>query len=96
MKKKMPAKWHAVSIVLEGNSCAAAAMCRNKKFLSAQLPMLPLRDCDRSASCPCKYKHFDDRRSGLRRGDDVHRGMRSDFIESNRRSKRGRRAVDSR
>ena len=94
--KKMSSRWHAVSIVMQGTSCAAAALCRNKRFLSAQIPMLPLKDCDRSAGCPCKYKHFEDRRSDLRRSDDVHRGVRSEFIESNRRSARDRRKVDSR
>jgi hypothetical protein len=94
--KKMSSKWHAVSIVLQGTSCAAAALCRNKRFLAAQLPALPLRDCDKTAGCPCKYKHYEDRRAALRRTDDVHRDLRSDFLERNRRSARGRRMVDSR
>jgi hypothetical protein len=55
-----------------------------------------MRDCDRAASCPCKYKHYEDRRSALRRTDDVHRDLRSEFLERNRRAARGRRAVDSR
>lgn len=94
--KKMSSKWHAITLQLEETSCAAAAQCRNKRFLSAQAPMLPMRECDRSASCPCKFKHLDDRRTGRRRSDDVHRGLRSEFIECNRRAARGRRTVDSR
>ena len=94
--KKMSSKWHAVSLVLQGNSCAAATLCRNKRFLATQLPALPLRDCDRSNGCPCKYKHYDDRRAAVRRTDDVHRDLRSEFLELNRRAKRGRRTVDSR
>ena len=94
--KKMSSKWHAVSIVLQGTSCAAATLCRNQRFLSSQLPSLPLRDCDKAASCPCKYKHYEDRRTGLRRSDDTHRDLRSEFRESNRRATRGRRTVDSR
>ena len=94
--KKMSSKWHAVSIVLQGTSCAAATLCRNKRFLAAQLPALPLRDCDKAAGCPCKYKHYEDRRAALRRTDDVHRDLRSEFLERNRRSARGRRTVDSR
>lgn len=94
--KKMSSKWHAVSIVLQGTSCAAATLCRNKRFLSNQLPALPMRDCDRSGSCPCKYKHYEDRRAGVRRTDDVHRDLRSEYLVQNRRSARGRRTVDSR
>jgi len=94
--KKMSSKWHAVSIVLQGTSCAAATLCRNKRFLSSQLPSLPLRDCDKSATCPCKYKHYEDRRAGVRRTDDVHLDLRSQFLERNRRATRGRRTVDSR
>jgi hypothetical protein len=94
--KKMSSKWHAVTIVMSEASCAAAARCRNKRFLSSQVPLLPLRDCDRAATCPCKFKHHDDRRTGVRRTDDVHPDLRSQYIESNRRAKRGRRTVDSR
>jgi len=93
----MSSKWHAVSVVLQPTSCAAATLCRSKKFLSTQLPALPMRDCDRAANCPCKYKHYDDRRSGRRRADDVHRGdLRSQFLEHNRRSPKTRRTADSR
>lgn len=94
--KKMSSKWHAVTIQLQTGSCSAATLCRTKRFLSAQLPALPLRDCDRAASCPCKYKHYDDRRAGARRTDDVHHDLRSQFLERNRRSPQARRAVDSR
>ena len=94
--KKMSSKWHAVTIVLQGTSCSAAALCRNQRFLSAQVPALPMRDCDRAANCPCKFKHHDDRRAGVRRTDDVRHDLRSEFIESNRRAVRGRRTVDSR
>lgn len=94
--KKMSSKWHAVSIVLQGTSCAAATLCRNQRFLSTQIPALPLRECDRAAGCPCKYKHYEDRRAALRRTDDVHRDLRSEFLEGNRRVIRGRRTVDGR
>jgi hypothetical protein len=29
--------------------------------------LLPLRDCDQSDSCACRYERFDDRRGGPRR-----------------------------
>jgi hypothetical protein len=94
--KKPSAKWHAISIVVQESSCATAALCRNKRFLSAQVPMLPMRDCDRAATCACKFKHYEDRRAGVRRSDDVHRGFSSEFLERNQRSLRGRRTADSR
>jgi hypothetical protein len=94
--KKPSSKWHAISIVVQESSCATAALCRNKRFLSAQVPMLPMRECDRAASCPCKFKHFEDRRAAVRRTDDVRHDLRSEFIVSNRRAVQGRRSVDSR
>jgi len=94
--KKPSSKWHAVTIVMQGTSCAAAAMCRNSRFLSSEVPPLPLRDCDRAGACPCKFKHYDDRRAGVRRSDDVHRDLRSEYLVQNRRATRGRRTIDSR
>jgi hypothetical protein len=94
--KKPSSKWHAITIVLQESSCAAATLCRSKRFLSTQIPSLPMRDCDRAANCPCKYKHHEDRRAGRRRTDDVHRDLRSEFLDRNRRATRGRRTVDSR
>ena len=94
--KKMSSKWHAVSIVMQETSCAAAALCRNKRFLSSQIPSLPLRDCDRAASCPCKFKHYDDRRCG--RAPDRRRAPRLEvgIPRAQPPVERGRRAVDSR
>jgi hypothetical protein len=94
--KKMSSKWHAVTVVPQGTSCAAATLCRHQRFLSAQVLALPLRACDRAANCPCKFKHHDDRRAAVRRTDDVRHDLRSEFIERNRRAARGRRTVDSR
>ncbi len=94
--KKPSSKWHAISIVLQKTSCAASTLCRNERFLSTKAPGLPLRDCDRAADCQCKFKHHEDRRGVVRRTDDVHRGIRSDFVERNRRSPRARRTMDGR
>ena len=94
--KKMSSKWHAVSIVLQGTSCAAATLCRNKRFLSAQIPALPLRDCDQRPAAPASTSTTKTAAAGVRRTDDVHRDLRSEFLERNRRSARGRRTVDSR
>jgi hypothetical protein len=94
--KKPSSKWHAITIVVQESSCASAAMCRSKRFLSAQVPMLPMRDCDRAATCPCKFKHYEDRRAAVRRTDGVYHDLRSQFLENNRRSSGGRRGVDNR
>jgi hypothetical protein len=94
--KKPSSKWHAISIVVQEVSCATATLCRNKRFLSAQVPALPMRDCDRAATCPCKFKHYEDRRAAVRRTEGVYRDLRSQFLEDNRRSSSGRRQVDSR
>lgn len=93
--RKPPAKWHAVTVVLQTSSCAAAALCRHKKFLSREAPRLPMSGCDQPDDCPCTFRHFDDRRAGVRRASDVGIGgpTRGPKGEQ-RRSSRGRRARD--
>jgi hypothetical protein len=59
--------WHAVSIVCSRESCAAATSCVEKRFLAGEAPRLPLTDCGHPQSCPCTYRHFDDRRVKPRR-----------------------------
>ncbi len=80
-------------VVLPTSGCAAAAMCRNTKYLSKDAPRLPLAGCSHPESCQCKYRHFEDRRSGVRRGNEV--GVSSaDRPKEERRKLRGRRARD--
>ena len=67
--RKPPLKWHAVTVVLQTSSCAAAAMCRATRFLSNEAPRLPLTGCDHPETCECKYRHYQDRRSGARRAE---------------------------
>ena len=84
-------RWHAVSIVVRSTACAAAQVCKGKRFLSAQAPRLPLPGCD-AAQCGCKYRHHEDRRDGPRRElETPAERLRSG---PNRRSSRGRRATD--
>jgi hypothetical protein len=96
--KKPSTKWHAVTVVLHTTSCAAATLCRNQRFLATGAPALPLPDCDHAATCPCTYKHHEDRRSGVRRTDDLRRETKAETetVERNRRTARGRRAIDHR
>lgn len=54
--------FHAVSIQICPQACAAAKQLRDKRFLSSQAPMLPLSDCN-VKDCKCKFVHHQDRRS---------------------------------
>ena len=62
-------RYHSVNVVSGSYMCAAAAALKDKKILSAEAPMLPLKECDNPGDCRCVYKHFDDRRQGTRRED---------------------------
>ena len=46
--------------------CDAVRESIGQRFLSNEVPMLPLEDCD-SADCRCTYELFDDRRTAVRR-----------------------------
>jgi hypothetical protein len=94
LMKKGPSKWHAVTVVLHATSCAAATLCRNARFLAQEAPMLPLPECPNRPGCRCVYRHFDDRRNGPRRTEDLKGGLKSDTPPKNRRALRGRRARD--
>jgi hypothetical protein len=83
-------------VVLHDSSCAAAALCRNTRFLSRDAPRLPMVGCPHPEQCPCTFRHFEDRRNGPRRTEDLGRGLSSDKPEVNRRKSRGRRARDNR
>src|SRR3984957_20988408 len=62
-----PSPWHAVSIVTTNASCHTARAMRSIRFLSHEAPRLPLPECGAGSSCPCGYKHHDDRRARPRR-----------------------------
>jgi len=53
-------KFRAVSIQTGPRACTAAKYLKDKKFLSAQAPELPLSRCDIS-DCKCKYVYHKDR-----------------------------------
>ena len=53
-----------------------------QRFLSTQLPALPLRDCDQRGRLPLQVQTLSKTAvPGLRRTDDVHRDLRSEFLE---------------
>ncbi len=74
-------------------ACAAAASLAGHRFLCAEAPLLPLRDCDRPDGCRCAYRHLADRREGKRRHESSFLSERRPGGEERRR-RSGRRADD--
>ena len=91
-KKGSPRRWHAVAIIATATSCAAARACKDKRYLSAEAPRLPLAGCD-AARCECRYGHFDDRRRGPRRAEEKGSATPKRVAVDNR-ARRGRRTTD--
>jgi hypothetical protein len=67
--KRSQQAWHSVSIIRGRQPCAAVVELNGCKWLSAQAPQLPIKDCD-AKQCECRYRHHADRRSGDRRETD--------------------------
>jgi len=93
MVKKAANPWHAVSIVCTSASCAAAKALKGLRYLSAEAPRLPLRDCTSAQECPCVYRKHLDRRARPRREVDSD-GLRRPSPKSERRQNRRRRSSD--
>jgi len=55
-------KYRGAEIIAAENACDAARSLATLRLLSADVPVLPLKTCDRPATCKCQYRHFDDRR----------------------------------
>jgi len=93
-KREPRNRWHAVAIVPGATRCQAAEAAKGRRFLSAEAPTLPLRECD-TAACTCKYRHYDDRRGTPRRSEEARGGgLRSRTGDGDRRANRGRRELD--
>src|SRR5688572_23326061 len=60
-------KYRAAEVIAAASACDAARSLVNVRLLSAEVPLLPLKTCDRPATCKCIYRHFDDRRRKLPR-----------------------------
>lgn len=86
-------KYHCVKVIAGANACEAALLLGNLRLLSAEAPFLPLKTCDHPADCGCTYRHFDDRRQGLRRESD-HARVALARQRTERRTGRGRREID--
>jgi hypothetical protein len=61
--KSAGADYRAASLHVEKTSCAAAKGLAGKRFLGAETPAIPLKECDRIGDCPCKFRKHIDRRS---------------------------------
>ncbi|QLE84387.1 hypothetical protein FLM48_04360 [Shewanella sp. Scap07] len=89
--------YHSVAIESEQQCCDAAQKIKKQRFLSAEAPAIPLKECDK-LDCHCHYQHFEDRRQpdSDRRSDyGVTQDLYGAFGEQNRRiHKKGRRNTD--
>ena len=90
----IPKKWHAISVDAKAVSCVAAQDLRRKRFLSNEAPALPLEGCTKRATCPCTYRHHDDRRSKSRRESEAGISSNASKHGTERRTSRGRRSDD--
>ena len=79
----------------QDDCCDAVRASIGQRFLSNEVPMLPLEACD-SADCRCTYELFEDRRTAVRRVSDFLSWPRSRLRLDNRRNAqtRGRRRGD--
>ena len=79
-------KYRGVQVTANtGACCEAAKAIAGRRFLSNDIPMLPLTDCD-SNNCQCTYKLYDDRRTDCRRASDVGFDIATQLSEDNNRS----------
>ena len=88
-------EFRAVQVVTKGDCCNAATAVVGKRFLSSEVPMLPLEGCD-AADCRCTYELYDDRRSDVRRASDLAYDIASQLHSHNQRDPQapGRRKDD--
>jgi len=89
-------EYRAVEVDVKASACCAAVKnIEGNRYLSNEVPMLPLDDCDAS-DCKCSYKLLDDRRCDMRRESDVAFDMASQFCKEDKRTSHlpGRRDYD--
>jgi hypothetical protein len=90
VQAKLTLKYRGAEIIAADDACDAAHSLANVRLLAAEVPLLPLKTCDRPSTCKCKYRHFDDRRRKFPRR--VPHATAYRGIE--RRVRRGRRESD--
>ena len=72
-RKAADTSYHAVSIKLGKDACAAAKNMTGHRYLASEAPRIPLPGCD-AAVCECRFAHHEDRRSGKDRRSPFGRG----------------------
>ena len=55
-------KYRGAEVIPGDGACDAARSLTYLRLLSADIPPLPLKTCNRPATCKCKYRRFGDRR----------------------------------
>jgi peptidoglycan/LPS O-acetylase OafA/YrhL len=63
-------RYRGAEVIAAANTCNAARSLQNVRLLSAEVPLLPLKNCDHPLACQCIYRRFEDRRHGSRREND--------------------------
>lgn len=95
-RAKEKSRYRGVEVIANGKDCCEAVReISGKRFLSEEVPKLPLIGCD-ATECRCSYELFEDRRTDLRRASDATCDIASQFHRSDHRSGRssGRRSED--
>lgn len=79
-------KYRGVQVTVNTDACCEAAReLTGQRFLSDDVPMLPLDDCDAN-NCQCTYKLYDDRRTDFRRASDVTFDIATQLCEDDNRN----------
>lgn len=64
-------EFRGVEVIIDDSSCCTAVKAlQGMRFLSDEVPALPVDQCN-AATCQCSYKLFNDRRSDTRRTGDL-------------------------
>lgn len=94
-EKKTAAAYRAVEVVPSAEGCCKAATeIAGRRYLSNEVPRLPLDQCD-AANCLCTYQLYDDRRMDARRASDIGYDIASELRNTeNRRTDSGGRRVE--
>ena len=88
-------KYRGAEVIAAAGACDATRSLLNVRLLSAEVPLLPLKTCDRPATCNCIYRHFDDRRREFpRREQHALQALMACTSGAERRTRRGRRESD--
>jgi len=88
-------KYRATEVIAAASACDGARSLMNVRLLSAEVPLLPLKTCDRPATCKCIYRHFDDRRRKFpRREEHPFNALMACTPGVERRTRLGRRESD--